>query len=229
MKNYRHAFCGYCHKQGVSFHIHSEKTEWELDDSSGSNTHYLLRCGQCSNIFYMLERENSEWDSEEIDDYGRKIWVSNPRQSFYPPEPKRPSPAWFWKVMQVDRLLYFTMHETYCAYDNDLRILCVSGIRTALDRLFTLSDISPDLPYARRVAAFKEKKRISPEFADAVDVMIEAGHAAIHRNWRPSEVHTSELLGYLDKLVEYCLFPPEGASVDALKKLIPPGPRKAAP
>lgn len=222
MKSHKNSYCGYCHAERTGFVVHMEEAPWHLRDGShGMDTHYLLRCAKCDCIFYLLTRTHSEAASLDFDINGRPIYYEDEVHKTYPPKPKARRPIWVPKLMGIDQRLYTVINEIYTAYEHDLFVLVAGGIRTVLDRIFDLLDIEPSKPFAQKLKALSKTDAIDQRLEDGINVLVDAGSAALHRSWAPTEEEASKLLEYLELVIGQTFFPADYKSLATLKDKVP--------
>jgi hypothetical protein len=75
--------------------------------------------------------------------------------------------------------------EIYVAVEHRLYTLAAMGIRATFENL--MKEKVGDRPFKALVNEFQKAGYLSPRQALSLDVIIEAGHAAIHRGWNPTD------------------------------------------
>jgi len=92
------------------------------------------------------------------------------------------------------------MTEIYVAVEHRLYTLAAMGIRATLENV--MKEKVGDRPFKALVNEFQKAGYLSTRQALSLDVIIEAGHAAIHRGWKPTDEDVSTLLNITDSLIE---------------------------
>lgn len=92
------------------------------------------------------------------------------------------------------------MTEIYLAVEHRLYSLAAMGIRATLE--VVMKEKIGDRPFKVLVNEFQKAGYLSTRQALNLDVMIEAGHAAVHRGWKPDEEDISTLLNITETLIE---------------------------
>lgn len=90
--------------------------------------------------------------------------------------------------------------EIYTAVDHKLFTLAAMGIRATLENV--MKEKVGDHPFKILVNEFQKAGYLSTRQALSLDVIIEAGHAAIHRGWQPNDDDISTLLNLTETLIE---------------------------
>ena len=92
------------------------------------------------------------------------------------------------------------MTEIYVAVEHRLYTLAAMGIRATLENV--MKEKVGDRPFKALVNEFQKAGYLSTRQALGLDVIIEAGHAAIHRGWKPTDEDVSTLLNITETLIE---------------------------
>lgn len=92
------------------------------------------------------------------------------------------------------------MTEIYIAVEHRLYTLAAMGIRAALENV--MKEKVGGRPFKALVKEFQKSGYLSTRQALSLDVIIEAGHAAIHRGWQPNDEDVSTLLNITETLIE---------------------------
>ncbi|MFI8979372.1 DUF4145 domain-containing protein [Ectopseudomonas khazarica] len=114
----------------------------------------------------------------------------------------------------------------YLARDAESYILASIGLRTAFDRASELLGVPPDDTFASKVTSLLKSGFVGQSEADALSVVADAGSAAAHRGWSPSEEEFDALLMALEHFLERNLV--SGNRALAVKASIPPKPPRSA-
>lgn len=186
----------------------------------GGTTHRLLECRGCEAIFYW----RSSWDDSdfdvEFDEDGESRLVSIVRTETYPqPEKKARKPDWVWSIAKKDSQLEKILTEVYDAVERRSNILAATGLRTAFDRAVSYHAVDENQPLAAKVKALQERGFIGATEADILNTVVDAGSAAAHRAWNPTDEQLGQLLQALEHFIHRTVV--VGEKVLEVKALIP--------
>jgi hypothetical protein len=182
------------------------KTEkfWEPDDIPiWMHWEYrILKCRGCDEVYFQTQSRFSEDSEYEEDPIKGKIEEHiDPTITYWPKHDKYVEPDWLRDISKVDPRLAMLCSEIYTAANNDLSVLAAIGIRTALDHSLDHFDIASSLSFKRKLQALVDKGIIGTQEKSVLDLVTEAGHAAAHRAWRPTDAQLRASLvaleGYL--------------------------------
>ena len=220
---------GHCPKCGdartsdvVAFH----EAPWKDREQAiwGSQNYYVLRCRGCETVYFQREElfcDDTEHrlnpQTGEYEEYLR------PSISHWPLPVPRPKPEWLWRISDAE--LRNVLEEAYAAANADLRVLATIGTRTALDRAFVLNGAVETAPFAQKITSLQQAGVISQEEEELLHTCTDAGSAAAHRSWRPTQEMLNALLDGVEAFL-YRVFI-LNTELSALKKKIPSKKRKA--
>ncbi len=173
--------------------------EWshgEYESSiSGRDEYRLLQCCGCDRVYLQIISYFSENNPP------------NRRTIKHWPEPeKRPQPDWVIKLYSDDSTLYSLLAQTYQAYNLELSALAAVGMRAVFDRTAEELAIDPDLSFLDKLGELVRRGKIAEDEKGALDVLIDAGSAAIHRGWRPRSEQLDTMIEILESFVYRHLF-----------------------
>ncbi len=183
---------------------------WDWDDRrghsiAGGDAYSLFECCGCETVFY----EKSSWDENDIDQwYDHAGGVqSEPvyRKTTYPHPPTRARPDWLGKTGKLDPTLFHILNETYRCYDEKCFILAAIGLRTALDSCVASLEIDPAKSFQEKLKELKERGFIGETEQTILTILTDAGSAAAHRGWSPTEEQTTHLLDVLENFIHRVL------------------------
>ena len=167
----------------------------------------LLQCLGCETV--QLEHDSSF--SEDTGDDGQPIV----HKKIYPPRISRPKPAWFGNIggpfwigeTEIEQLL----EEIYVALHNKSLRLAAMGIRALLE--FIMADkVGDHGSIGENVKHFFEAGFVARvDQATFKDKLIEAGHAAMHRGYKPNPEDLGTLLDLTESLIASVYVHPERA------------------
>jgi hypothetical protein len=99
-----------------------------------------LQCGGCKSVYFQEVYVFSEdYDYDEGPD-GQPTMRYNERITYYPAPAKRKRPDWL-TFLDIERILYGLLKETYDALDVDAHVLAATGTRTVFDRASDFSKL----------------------------------------------------------------------------------------
>jgi hypothetical protein len=204
------AHCNTCGGDRNHEVLHSERTTWEDDEHvvSGSDTYETLKCCGCE----LIKLRHTSWFSE---DDGAMVY-------YFPPAIFRRNPDWFsdlWAELEPeDEFVEVLLKEIYVALQNNLPSLATMGVRALLERIM-ISKAGDQGGFAKNIAKFEELGHVSKLQCQRLEAILEAGHAAIHRAYKPSMKEVVTLLDITEHIVESVFL--HEAKIEELKKKVP--------
>lgn len=201
--------------------VHEERSDWteEVDDQpgisiSGGHIWTLHRCRGCDDV----RMKHAHWFSEDMDVDGNP----NVAEEWFPPSITRQKPKWLRSFFpfnaKLGDLSGLTL-EIYGALAIGAHRVAAMGIRALVERLMT--DVVGDRGnFKATVRAFFDAGYVAP-FQQAMfeNTLIEAGHAAMHRDFAPSAEDVNTLLDIVEGVLDAVYYQPMLA--DAVRKSIP--------
>jgi hypothetical protein len=185
----------------------------------GADTYAVFECAGCGKVRLL----HSHWFSEDMDGEGDPII----RQDYYPPTVTRQKPSWrrnvFPWVENVEELNPL-FDEVYSAHAAGAFTLATMGIRALTEKIM-VEQVGDKGTFAKTVEAFFQAGFVAPiQQSLFSSVLIEAGHAAMHRSFRPSPEDVETLLDLVEGLVDQIYYQPLRAG--AVGKRLPPDTRQ---
>lgn len=201
--------------------VHSEKTDWseELDDYhgvciSGGDTWDLMRCRGCDSV----RLRHRSWFSEATDEHGNPAIVTE----YFPPSVTRQKPQWRRDFFPHSKYLHSydgLCDEIYGALALGAHRLATMGIRALVERLM-IDQVGDKGSFENNIKAFFNAGHVSPNQQGMFrDTLLEAGHAAMHRDFEPSADTVNTLLDIVEGIMHSIYFAPMLA--EQVKKTIP--------
>jgi hypothetical protein len=179
----------------------------------GSDTYSLIQCRGCDDVRGLREH----WFSEDTDADGDPIIYTE----CYPPNVTRPLPDWHWSLSHPLRSL---LKEVYLALGTNALSLATMGIRALVEKMM-IDNVGDKGRFEKNIDAFFAAGFIAPiQHKTFKDTLIEAGHAAMHRDWAPSMDDVIVLLDIVEPLLRAIYIEPDTATKVAAR--IPPRPRR---
>lgn len=146
-----------------------------------------------------------------------------PNVSYYPPPVFRPRPKWFFDLMLEVTLEEGNIHdllgEIYVALHNGQRALAAMGIRALLENVM-IEKVGDQRSFGANLKEFEAKGYVSRIQRERLETIFEAGHAAMHRLYKPSKEDLVTLVDIAESIIESIYI--HGLKVERLKKAIPP-------
>lgn len=171
------------------------------DDEAGwvsGDTYQLIQCAGCDAIHL----KHDAWNNHEVGDDGSpEIKVV-----YYPPATSRRLPAWLFDWTGpfshgpqewIGELLL----EIYTALHNDSRAIAAMGVRALLEQIM-IEQVSDHGSIKKNIDAFIAAGHIAPKTESIFrDHLIESGHAAMHRRYKPKKEDLMVLLDLTEGLI----------------------------
>jgi hypothetical protein len=189
--------------------IHGTLDQPWSDDSDehsvfGQTDHRLLQCRGCEAVFYWQSSWCSEdWDVNFNRATGEEEMTYPSKVETYPaPEARGLRPDWTWELHKADLTLGQIMGEMYQAAEARSYILASIGLRTGLDRVIKILEIETEQPMMSKVQALLDGGWVGETEKLTLDIVADAGNAAAHRGWSPSEDDFRNLLRTMEQFIE---------------------------
>ncbi|MEL4016959.1 DUF4145 domain-containing protein [Dryocola clanedunensis] len=161
---------------------------WYEDDS-----YYLSECLGCENITLHIESTYSGM--------GDEITVTQ-----FPPKIIRKEPKWLYRIDgdgiffgDSDKIEIF--REIYIALKNNMPRLAIMGVRALLEMVM-IENIRDQGSFVKNLSKLKEDGYISNYQFEAINKVIEAGHASMHRNYKASSEEISSIMDITENIIE---------------------------
>jgi hypothetical protein len=218
---FRLAPCNRCLRQTNHNVLWKDVRPWEdvIDEDmghsiSGSESYFVLECAGCNEVRLL----HSYWFSEDTDFEGRPTSYSD----YYPPTVSRQKPIWRKSKLTnwtVEEELNPLFDEVYTAHAAGAFTIAVMGIRALTEKIM-VEQVGDQGTFAATVDKFFSAGFVAPVQQERFkNVLIEAGHAAMHRNFKPSMDDVETLLGLVENLVNIIYYEP--SRTNKVKEKIP--------
>jgi ribosomal protein L37E len=194
--------------------------------SSDVERYEMLRCRGCGQASFRVIRR------------GKVLFHDQTPVTYFPPAIARREPYWVgysWvdqfesddsPEAKIPETIRRIMHEVYIALQNNSRSLRAMGIRATLE--FAMIDTIGDRgKLIMNLDEFEKAGYLSERQRTALDTILDAGHAAIHRGWEPTDDDIGILLDVTESVIESVYL--HEARAERLEKGIPkrlPRPKK---
>ncbi|MCO7728856.1 DUF4145 domain-containing protein [Brucella intermedia] len=164
--------------------------------------YFVLQCRGCKKVHYRTESICSDECDYPIDPHtGEEFPVQRISKKQWPAPPKCIRPAWFDRLGKHHFELYQFMHEVYCAIDNDLNTLAAMGLRSALEWASRIIGVSKDT-FSKMLKELEDLNLIDDSEKSTLKALTEAGNAATHRSWNPSDSQISTMTAIVENFIE---------------------------
>jgi hypothetical protein len=191
--------CSHCLRVTHQNVLHSFTHEF---DTGIGEVYQLLQCAGCQSICIANDSFH-DW----------KCY----RTRYYPTPAKRKAPSW----RSILPLGIGLLDEIYEAVGGGQHRLATMGIRALLEQVM-ISKVGDYGSFERNVNAFCEQGYISTVQRDAMNDILEAGHATMHRDFDPDEGDVSKALDITENILSAIYVNGEAAAKVADR--VPPRP-----
>jgi Domain of unknown function (DUF4145) len=178
-----------------------------LDDWVSAEVYKLLECAGCHNI--------SMANYSFYDGVFRECY----RKRYYPSPAMRKAPSWRSELPLGAGLF----DEIYEAVGGGQHRLAVMGIRALLEQVM-ISEVSDHGTFEKNMNAFCEQGYISTRQRDAMNAILDAGHATTHRRFNPNKGDVSTALDITENILSAIYVNGEAATRVA-ERVLPRPPR----
>ncbi|BFM20348.1 hypothetical protein R50076_13970 [Gilvimarinus japonicus] len=93
------------------------------------------------------------------------------------------------------------INEIYIALQNGISRLAIMGIRALVETIM-IKKVGDHNAFSKNMDRFQEGGYISPTQREALDAVLEAGHATIHRAYRPSAQQVQAAIDIVENIIE---------------------------
>lgn len=194
--------CNTCSGQKKHDVLCHEEVKWseEIDRHftiGGSNVYDLFKCCGCESIVL----RHKSWHSEDVDPETGEPEVYT---RYYPPPTFRKLPRWvsdFFPFTEPGESISELMHEINVALQNDAPRLATMGIRALLE-IVMIDKVGDKGNFSANLRAFRESGYISPKQEEVIKPILEAGHAAMHRAYKPDRKDVVQLMDVTESIIE---------------------------
>ena len=187
--------------------LHQSKIDYseEIDKRfsvNGSDTYELLKCCGCENIQF----RHTSWFSENCEPDGTPEVIVE----CYPPHTFRKEPVWLYTVKTSDDSFFVTelsepitnlFKEVYIALQNSAPQLAVLGIRALLEAVM-IDKVDDNGDFTKNLEAFEKGGFISAKQKEVIKPIIEVGHAAMHRGYKPQVDEVAQIMDVTENIIE---------------------------
>lgn len=214
--------CHACEKKTRVDTLFEQIVRWEdsRSDIEGVEEHYVFQCRGCETVFQCISRSNSENYFTYVDDHG-KYETEHPWDTEYLPRidkrmfDKLPALPIEFIAPEVNKIL----RETYGAAEAGFFTLAASGLRTTFDTVTEVLGIDSEISFHEKLEALRKMGKIGGEEKGVLEVLVDAGSAAVHRGWHPTEGDLVTLIDTMNNFIYSQLIRPK--EIKELKGNVP--------
>jgi len=193
--------CNVCGGRKRHSVLYEGKYRWREDVGEefgidGEDKYTLFRCCGCENVSF----QHSRWSSDSVNSEGEPYATT----LNYPPPSFRKRPRWLTELMfatDFDDTIEDLIREIYIALQNAAPRLAVMGIRALLE-LVMIDKVGDQGTFPKNLKAFKEKGFVSSKQREILAQVLEAGHATMHRAFKPSKHIVGILMDITESVIE---------------------------
>jgi hypothetical protein len=211
-------FCNSCSRETDHVVVWTDSVSVEIPDGSASGTRSLgLRCGGCKEC--TLKEES--WYASGVPDPDEPAETIG-EVTYKPARLWRRPPEWVNTIEDLDPDLKGILDEVYLATnDKQVRLLSM-GVRSALDHAMT-KILGGDVgSFERKLSKMVDEGHITKRQKDNLNVVIDAGSASTHRNFKPPKQLLEEMVTVMENIIRDHYI--TGPMLNTAKTLIPPRP-----
>ena len=188
-------------------------------------SHNILKCCGCDTIYFQTTSAFSEdYDMSAHPITGDPVTNYHEKISYWPSPSQRDRPFWLHKIQVSNEPLYEILQEIYVAFDNDLKVLAATGIRTGFDASTEALGIDPAKTFREKLDDLQVMGKIGEEERKVLGVLTDAGGAAAHRGWAPTRPQLHTMMSIVEQFIYRNLILTD--RTNALKKKVPPKPKR---
>lgn len=197
------AYCPKCKGDKRTQIIASLDEPFEDQYYSCLTKHRIIKCEGCEHIQFQTEFTDSEDFEQGYDGDGEPHWEPIKKFTYYPPKPARPRPEWLKDNSAFSQALSNMLREAYGALDNSLPVLAAIALRTAFDASTEILGIPPALGFKEKLDQLQKGNHIDGAQRKTLDALTNAGNAAAHRAWIPTDEQLDTMFTILEQYIHH--------------------------
>ena len=182
----------------------------------------MIKCLGCDAISFRRVETIPDFFDADVED------VEN--VDYYPPRVARRSPEWLsdyagWNLTggeDIPATIIDILKEIYEAVHNNSKHLVAMGVRAVIEAIM-VDKVVDQGTFGKNLDALKKADYLSVRQEMVLSTILEAGHAAIHRGWQPTDDQISTLLDITESLIESIYV--HELRAERLEKVIPKRPK----
>ena len=182
--------------------LHHEDIRWSehIDKEftiKGGDIYDLLKCCGCDRVTL----RHKSWHSEDYDHETDRPYIDI---QYYPPPSFRKPPKWLSDLLFVcefEDTIEGLIREIYIALQNDATKLAVMGIRALIETVM-IDKVGDNGSFGNNINVFHQEGYISTKQREVLESLLEAGHATIHRVYKPDKKDVRRLMDIAENIIE---------------------------
>lgn len=123
----------------------------------------------------------------------------------WPPKVSRRQPKWMTELFLAENIYNpykrEFLNEIYASLKNNSLRLAVLGIRALLEQIM-IESVKDQGSFVKNLNKFESEGYISKIQKEAIDPVIEAGHASMHRGFKATEQEVEAIMDVVENLIE---------------------------
>lgn len=222
VESVRLAYCNNCSNETNHTVLYSKAVSWkqDIDDEfigsiNGEEVHSLIECKGCDTIRMLHEH----WFSEDQDERGPTQYTE-----YHPANELRRRPDWLSELPKELYELRELVGEIYQALGGNSLRLAAMGIRSLVEKMM-IDRVGDNGSFAKNIAKFFAAGFVAPNQQEVFEhTLIEAGHAAMHRDWEPRSSEIVTLLDIVEGIIKTIYV--DNVRAEKVAQRIPPRPAR---
>jgi hypothetical protein len=201
------AHCNECHGERNHIILITEEKNYSNEeyDTHGSDRYEMLRCCGCDCVIL----RHTSWFYEEQE---KNVY-------YYPPAMFRREPTWLFHLTGKEaKFARSLLKEIYIGVQNDLKMIATMGVRALVEHIM-VSQVGDQDTFQKNIAEFAKQGFISEKQKTFLTVVLDAGHAAMHRSYSPSDKDLEICIDITENIMQSVYVHPDQA--EDLKKSVP--------
>jgi hypothetical protein len=180
----------------------------------------VVRCRGCGD--YAIREDNWYFSGLPEPETENELVSVN----YSPPRNWRRPPNWLENILEIDPDLKGMLDEVYSA-TNSLQVRLLSmGVRSALDHTMTRILEGDFGSFEAKLDEMVARGHLTQKQRENLDIVIDAGSASTHRNFRPPQELQEEMLSVMESVIREHYI--TGPMLATARSLIPPRPPRGA-
>jgi Domain of unknown function (DUF4145) len=224
------SYCRQCGGERYHTTVAEKTRSWGDNDSlvDGGDTWSIVECGGCHTVTFV----HSHWFSEDCEPT-EEGWTPIEHRDLYPPAPSRKMPEWgshyiIWFNSYEDWIPKLHL-DIYSAIGMKAYALAAMGARAIVDFVVT-SKAGDEGNFKDKLNRMHKQGLITEIQADVINVAFDAGSAAAHRGYSPTQDDANTLLDITESLLQQIYIDParqrrQEKAAAALRSNTPPRPK----
>lgn len=161
----------------------------------------IVECEGCNFVHAVRESVFSEDMDYDYDENGETINVTRPNLEYFPAYADTQIPDWLY---EIEDDFVESYKEMVKAISNESLVLAVLGARAIMDQLMIIK-IGDCGTFQAKVNAFAREGFITPAMKQALEKVLDAGHAAMHRGHIPALRTIEHIIKIIDVVLRSTL------------------------